>query len=65
MSFSLKNWNAIRLVCLSLGIFILYDGIRSHEWFFLVIGAYFTGSGLQNRWPDDLGFTVFHGRIAG
>jgi hypothetical protein len=48
MTLLLKNWNAIRMLRLSLGIFILYDGIRSHEWFFMAMGAYFTAMALLN-----------------
>lgn len=48
MTLFLKNWTVIRLMRLSLGGFILYDGIRSQEWLFIAFGVYFTGLAILN-----------------
>lgn len=48
MPLILKNWTVIRLMRLSLGGFILYDGIRSQEWLFIAFGLYFTGLAILN-----------------
>ena len=48
MTLFLKNWTVIRLLRLGLGAFILYDGIRSQEWLFIVFGLYFSGLAILN-----------------
>lgn len=38
----LKNWNFLRMMRLILGLFILGQGIQSHEWMFILLGVLFT-----------------------
>lgn len=48
MTLFFKKWTVIRLLRLSLGAFILYDGFRSQEWLFIAFGLYFTGLAILN-----------------
>lgn len=44
----LRNWNFMRLLRLALGIYIIVYGIQLSQWWFIVIGAYFTLMPLLN-----------------
>lgn len=37
-----SNWNLMRVLRLLLGVFIIGEGVNSHEWFFILLGALFT-----------------------
>lgn len=37
----LKNWNFLRILRLAIAIFIIYQGIQSKEWMFILAGAIF------------------------
>lgn len=38
----LQHWNFMRLLRLALGIFIVIQGIQTHDWIFIVLGGIFT-----------------------
>lgn len=37
----LKNWSAIRIVRLILGILVIVEGVKSNEWMFIALGGLF------------------------
>ena len=44
----LTNWHAMRFLRLALGGFVMYDGLKSHEYLFMFFGAAFMGMALFN-----------------
>lgn len=44
----LSNWNAMRVIRLGLGIFIIVQGIQTNEWMFVVLGGIFSLMPLLN-----------------
>ena len=44
----LKNWNAMRIIRLALGIFIIIQGVQTNEWLFIAMGGIFTLMPLLN-----------------
>ena len=43
-----KNWNAMRVIRLGLGVFIIVQGIQTSEWMFVVLGGIFSLMPLLN-----------------
>lgn len=37
-----SNWNLMRVVRLALGVFIIGEGVNSHDWSFILLGGVFT-----------------------
>ena len=44
----LKTWDLIRLVRLALGIAIIYQGLMSQQWIFVILGGLFSLMPLLN-----------------
>jgi len=44
----LSNWHLMRVIRLILGVFVMYDGFKSHQYLFMFFGAAFMGMALFN-----------------
>lgn len=36
------QWNAMRLIRLAMGVFIIFQGIESNQWLFVLLGGVFS-----------------------
>lgn len=43
-----KNWSFIRLLRLSMGIFVMVQGVKSEQWLFVILGGLFSLMPLLN-----------------
>lgn len=43
-----RNWHAMRWIRLILALFLFYNAYATHEWFFVVFGAFFLLQALFN-----------------
>lgn len=43
-----KIWNFMRLLRLSMGIFVMVQGVRSEQWLFVILGGLFSLMPLLN-----------------
>jgi hypothetical protein len=44
----LTNWSVMRIIRLALGVFIAYDGFRTHEYLIMSMGMLFMGLSVMN-----------------
>lgn len=42
------QWNAMRLIRLAMGVFIIFQGIESNQWLFVLLGGVFSLMPLLN-----------------
>jgi uncharacterized membrane protein HdeD (DUF308 family) len=45
----LKNWHLMRIIRLVFGIFLIFQGIETREWFFFIFAAFFLFQGITNQ----------------
>ncbi len=44
----LTNWHAMRYLRLGIALFLFYNAYETHEWFFVLFGAFFLLQALLN-----------------